>query len=1052
MQLFVPAAFTRGEPDGSPPVATRPQALRRRLTTSLLALAASLGLLAPPTLVAQQGAGGTVTGQVTDAGTGQPIQQARVLVSGTQVGTLTAENGRYTLRVPNTGSVTLDVSRIGYEAQKLTVNVTAGAPVVQNVTLTQAAFSLSAVVTTVTGATRKVELANSTSQISVAEKVAEIPAASLGQMLSGRSAGVQIVSEGASGGGSRIRIRGTSSLSLSNNPVVIIDGVRVSSETNNSAIGVGGAGPSRFDDLNPDEIENIEIIKGPSAATLYGTEAANGVINITTKKGKSGKTKTTFYTEQGSITDPRKGSYPEMYSLWGHNPGTTTPRVCRLANVLAGCIADSLTHGQLLNIDSLSPIDRGNRQQYGMQVSGGNDRVQFFLSGESEIERGIYKMPDRDIAFLKSFRQTDFIPNNQIYPNALARNSFRANLSSQLASNLFVQASTAFINSDMRLPINNNSSQSLMVTALGGAWNTATKTADGYPVPGSRLYSPGDIMSITNTQGINRFINSTSVQYNPLSWLAMRGAVGIDYTARLDRSYNRLNEGPAEGTRRLGNASQFRTASQQQTVDLGSTGTFQLASWLSSKTSVGMQYIRGVSERTGASGLGLPPGSISVSATSQSRTPSEATSDRRTLGYYVEQVFGINDRFFLTGGVRRDAASAFGDDFKAVVYPKLGASWLVSEEGFFNKPSWIQSLRLRGTYGASGQIPNPDDPLRYFSPGTLTLSNGSDAPGITLSSLGNSGLKPEFSAELETGFDLALFDGRTNLDLTYYNKNTTDALIAREMAPSLAGITSRLENIGDVKNSGLEITFNHRLLNRESVGAEIAITGSTNKNEMTKIGEGATAIFTGDRSTQRNQPGYPLFGLWGRKYDWNDANSDGIIAASEIRMDDSSTFVGATYPTREMAVSPTLELLGKKLRINAQFDSKWGHRKFNDTQRHRCQNGVSCRGAYDKDAPAWEQAQAVTIGLGSFYGYFEDASFTRFRELSVSYQMPDRWTKALRAERWNITLSGRNLAVWTNYTGVDPEASAGSNDAQASEEYFSTAPMRYFILRMNFNF
>ncbi|HEY0931622.1 MAG TPA: SusC/RagA family TonB-linked outer membrane protein [Gemmatimonas sp.] len=1057
MRLFVPAAFTRGERGCSPPVATTPRARAwRRVASTLLTAVAAVGFLAPPTASAQ-GAGGTITGRVTDGATGQPIQQARILVAGTQVGTLTAENGRYSLRVANTGAVTLEVSRIGYEAKRVTVTVTEGTPVVSDVALTQAAFSLSAVVTTVTGATRKVELANSTSQIAMADKVAELPASSLGQMLSGRSAGVQVVSEGSSGGGSRIRIRGQSSLSLSNNPVVIIDGVRVNAATNSSANGIGGGGPSRFDDINPEEIENIEIIKGPSAATLYGTEAANGVISITTKKGKSGKTKFNFYSENGSITDPRKGSYPELYALWGHNPtGAANNRICTLSNVAAGaCVADSLNRGNVLNIDSLTPIDRGNRQQYGMQLSGGNDRVQFFVSGETEIEQGVYKMPDREVARLKAERQISDISSLQLRPNALSRNSMRANLSTQLASNWFLQVSSAYVNSDVRLPQNNDNSQGLMVNAMGAQWREDLLDANRFPLRGYRLWGVGDVFSITNSQYINRFINSVSTQYNPYSWLTTRAAVGLDYTARWDREYNRLNEGPSEGQVRLGQASQHRTAIQQQTIDIGGTGTFQLTPWLNSKTSVGMQFIRGLDQRTGASGLGLPPGSISVTATSLNRTPQEETNDKRTLGYYVEQVFSLSEKLFITGGARRDAASAFGKDFQAVWYPKLGASWVVSEHEFFHKPDWIQSLRLRGTYGASGQIPNPEHPIRYFDANNVTLPNGSDGSGISLTALGNQGLKPEFSAEIETGFDLAMFNGRTNFDVTYYRKNTTDALISREVAPSLAGIPTRLENIGDVRNSGLEITFNHRLFDRDNFAADIAINGSTNKNEMTAIAQGTSAVFTGNRQTQRNQPGYPLFGLWGRKYTYADANNDGMIVIGEVTMDDSSSFVGATYPTREVAISPTIELFGRKLRITGQVDSKWGHKKFNNTLRHQCQNGVSCRGAYDKDASFEEQAKAVTIASAtkqSFVGFFEDGAFTRFRELAVTYEMPSKWARSLKAERWTVTFTGRNLGVWTDYSGIDPEASASSNDERGGEEYFATAPLRYFTLRMNFNF
>ncbi|MBL0892110.1 MAG: carboxypeptidase-like regulatory domain-containing protein, partial [Gemmatimonadaceae bacterium] len=329
-----------------------------------------------------------MTGQVTDAATGQPIQQARVLVAGTQNGTLTAENGRYTLRVPNQGPVNLEISRIGYEAQKLTVTVGA-TPLVQDVKLTQAAFSLAAVVTTVTGQQRKVELANATSTVNVAEKIAELPVANMGALMSGRSSSVQVVQTGATGTGSRIRIRGQNSFSLTNDPIVIIDGVRASAQTNNQSLGVGGSGPSRLDDINPNEIENIEIVKGPSAATLYGTEAANGVIVITTKRGKSGKTTWNLGIENGRLENV--ASFPDLWTLWGRttaNPSVSSP--CLLTAVASGACTniDSLSRGNVLNDPDLTPITNGMRQQYNLQVSGGNDKVQFFVSGQSEAGKG----------------------------------------------------------------------------------------------------------------------------------------------------------------------------------------------------------------------------------------------------------------------------------------------------------------------------------------------------------------------------------------------------------------------------------------------------------------------------------------------------------------------------------------------------------------------------------------------------------------------------------------------------------------------------------------
>jgi len=1023
--------------------------LLRRLLTPALALLTVAGSIAPSALQAQA-AGGTVVGRVTDAATVQPIQQARVLVQGTQVGSLTAETGRYSLRVPTTGAMVLEISRIGYEAKRININVTAGAPITQDVALSQAAFSLSAVVTTVTGQQRKVELANATAQINVAEKIAELPVSNMGGLLSGRTSSVQVVQTGATGTGSRIRIRGQNSFSLSNDPIVVIDGVRASSQTNN-ALGVGGSGPSRLDDINPAEIESMEIVKGPSAATLYGTEAANGVIVITTKRGKSGKTKYQIGTENGRIDNT--AVYPDMWTLWGRT--TAAPTVsspCLLTAVASGACTsvDSLSHGNVLNDPRLTPIGDGSRQQYNLQASGGNDRVQFFVSGQTEGETGIYKLPDLEVTRLKERRGVSELPSSLMRPNALARNSFRANVNAELRKGLFVQASSGYVNSDLRLPQNEDNSNGLMVAALGGPWRGDLRDAQGDSLRGYRSFMMGDVLAQTTTQAINRFINSISAQWSPTSWLATRAAIGSDFTNRNDLFIAKVGEGPATGTVRTGNITSSRVDLNQQTADYGATGTFQLTDWLKSTTSVGMQYVRNAVSSTVGTGIGLPPGGVTVSSAA-TRSSTQSINERRTLGYYVEQQIALREKLFITGGVRRDAASAFGANTRAVYYPKLGASWLISEESFFPRPEFLNSLRLRGTYGASGQIPGATDAVRYYSPGPLTLSNG-DAPAASLGSLGNANLKPEFSAETEFGFDLSLFSNRTNIEVTSYSKSTTDALIQRSIAPSLSGLTTQFVNIGNIKNSGLELTWNQRVIDSKAAALSFLLTGSTNKNRMTKLGEGVSPIASGNRNTQRNLPGYPLFGLWDKNIRFNDANGDGIIVLSELTYSDTAVYQGNTFPTREVAFTPTIELFNKKLRLSGQVDSKWGFKKFNNTLRHQCMNGVTCRGRYDKSASLQEQANALATSQAVYTGMFEDGAFTRFRELSLAYEMPTKWANAFRASRWAVVLTGRNLGVITNYSGVDPEAAQSNNDARGNEEYFSTPPLRIMTLRMNFSF
>ncbi|WP_411278740.1 SusC/RagA family TonB-linked outer membrane protein [Gemmatimonas sp.] len=1057
MRLFGPVATDRDEQRSC---SSHHSVFRRPLAAVCARLALLTGLVGASLLAAPrvdaQAAGGTISGRVTDAATGNPVAQVRVLVAGTQNGTLTADNGRYTLRVTTVGSVTLDVNRIGYEAQKITVNVTAAAPSVADVQIKQAAFSLAAVVTTVTGQQRKVELANATAQINVAEKLAELPVSNMGSLLSGRTSSVQVVQTGATGTGSRIRIRGQNSFSLSNDPIVVIDGVRATSTTNNG-LGVGGSGPSRLDDINPSEIETIEIVKGPSAATLYGTEAANGVVVITTKRGKSGKTVYNLSIENGQINNTAK--YPDLWSLWGRTAAAPTRSVpCLLTAVASGACTstDSLSRGNVLNIPGLTPIGDGSRRQYNLQASGGNDKVQFFVSGQTEGETGIYKMPDNEVTRLKARRGVSELPSNIMRPNALARNSFRANVNAELRKGLFVQASSGYVNSELRLPQNEDNGNGLMVDALGGPWRGDLVDAQGDSLRGYRSFMMGDVLAQTTTQGLNRFINTVSAQWTPTTWLSTRGAIGSDYTSRNDLFLAKVGEGPATGTTRQGNITSQRLDINQQTADYGATGTFQLLDWMKSTTSIGMQYVRNAVGSTVGTGISLPPGGVTVSSAA-TRSSTQSIVERRTLGYYVEQQIALRDRLFITGGMRRDAASAFGANTRAVYYPKLGASWLISDETFLPLPDFVNSLRLRGTYGASGQIPGATDAVRFYSPGPLTTATG-DAPAASLGSLGNTNLKPEFSAETEFGFDLNMFSGGTNIEVTSYSKSTTDALIQRSIAPSLSGLTTQFVNIGNIKNSGLELTWNQRLLERDAAALSFTLTGSTNKNRMTKLGQGVSPIASGNRNTQRNLPGYPLFGLWDRTISFDDKNGDGIIvfnsnkALSELTFSDTAVYQGNTFPTREIAFSPTLELFKKKLKVSGQVDSKWGFRKFNNTLRHQCMNGVTCRGRYDKSASLQEQANALATSQAVYTGMFENGAFTRFRELSVAYEMPTKWANAVRASRWSVVLTGRNLGVITDYTGVDPEAAQSNNDARGNEEYFSTPPLRIMTLRMNFSF
>ena len=1026
-----------------------------------VAALAAIGLAASGSRLSAQANSGTITGKVTDGASGAPLAGATVRIGTTQLGAQTAEDGRYTIRGVPAGAAQIQINRIGYEAKKAAVTVTAGGTATADVTLSAAAFSLSEVVVTVTGAQKKAEIANTVASVDIASKAEETTANSLGQLLSGQAAGVQIVSAGAAGGGSRIRIRGQSSLSLGNAPVVYIDGVKVNSDAGSQTASSTQA--SRFDDLSPDEIENIDILKGPAAATLYGTEAANGVINITTKKGRAGATRWSFFGETGQ-SHMNTNKFNDLYVAFDDTVNAAGADVlvqCPLLAVAAkSCTQDSLYHGNVLKTPGLTPITDGMTSKFGAQVSGGSDRNQYFISGEYNKELGPYKMPQAEVNRLQTERGGS-VPYNQIFPNADTRVNLRTNLSTQLGSKADFNVSLGYLERTDRKPQNEDNSVGLMVDAIAGSARTDVLDSRGLPLNGYNIYPVGDVLAQETTSDVNRFTNSLNARYYPLCVALDAREPRLRLRHEPRQVADALRAGPPAAARagkvrsptRAPKTTSTRRTSARRPRSIrrrGSTPRLRSASSTSVPTPICSQ----------GSGSNLTPGATQVSG-GDGVGRSSGTATTVTFGNYAEEVLSFSDKFFLTGGLRYDGNSSFGRSFKGVYYPKIGASYLISDESFFPKTTYLSSFRLRATYGASGVQPGTTAATRFLSPNVVTVG-GVDIPGVALSSVGNPNLKPEYSGEFEGGFDATTFGGHTTVEYTYYNKKTKDALISAPLAPSLAGITSVFENLGSIRNQGNELTLNNRIIDNNQVGFDLQLTGSMNQNRILTLGAGINPIATGagSRVGQYNAPGYPLYGQWGKVIGYNDADHNGILSVNEVcqqvntcRAADTAVYQAPSFPTLEFAVSPRIEMFKRKLAIAAQIDSKQGMDKFNNTHRHQCNVIQSCQWSWDPTTSLDDQARDIADANYSVYtGELENGRFTRLREVTVSYQMPDRLASRIHASRATVVAAGRNLAIWTPYTGVDPEATVGNGDQRGNEEYFSTPPLRYFTIRLNLNF
>jgi hypothetical protein len=438
----------------------------------------------------------------------------------------------------------------------------------------------------------------------------------------------------------------------------------------------------------------------------------------------------------------------------------------------------------------------------------------------------------------------------------------------------------------------------------------------------------------------------------------------------------------------------------------------------------------------------------------------EATTLNKTLGAFVEQQLSIRDRLFITGALRSDQNSAFGTDFQRVVYPKASVSWVASEEEFFPDVRWMEQLRFRAAYGASGVQPGPNDALRTFGSTSANLA-GTDVPGVIYTAIGNSELRPETTTEFETGVDARLFRNRASLELTYYRKVTQDALIDAPVPPSAGAAVSVTRNLGSVRNAGFEALLTTQLVDRPSLGFDVTLNASTNANRLLKLGKDIAPIIT---TSSRTMEGYPLFAFWERKITgWEDKNGDRILtysdnpALNEVFVDDSASFIGEANAKRNVSLTSGLELFGRQLRVAAMFDHRGGFHWYNNTERIRCVSRQNCNGLMNPDASFEEQAMVVaTLNHPSktIAGFIQKGDFVRLREVSATYNIPDRLVNRINGLRTlSLNMSARNLAVWTKYRGIDPESFRGAGSSENSgDDFQGLGPPSYFVLRLNVGF
>jgi TonB-dependent SusC/RagA subfamily outer membrane receptor len=968
----------------------------------LSALAWPGGLFGPFGLSAQQG---VVGGVVVAAGTLEPLSGAQVAIVGTNLGGLTNDAGRFLIEGISGTEVTVQVVLLGYGTT--TVQATVGVTNLR-ISLGQAVVMLDELVVTGTaGDTRRRVLGNAVSSID-ASATLTAPVENLGDLLKGRATGV-VVTQGSGVAGStrEIRIRGRSSMQdRSDAPLLVVDGVRV----NNRLFG-NFADPafSRLDDIDPANIESIEIIKGPAAATLYGTEASNGVIQIITKKGSAGPAVWSATMRQGA------GYFHDAADRIGDFYGE-------------GPSGEIIQHNPIRAEEARgTPIFSTAREQfYNLSVRGGTDAIQYYLSGSATLNDGV----------------TD--------ENTSDKYNAQFNLNIAPSSKLRISTSTGLVINRARFPDGFNG---IMAGVLWGTPSSLhTENRGFYFAPPETL-----IEAYQNNHNVNRATLGISVEHNTTDWLTQRLTGGMDFTDQVVSRYTpRLGEFDSQffSPREAGGSKTVdREDVLYKTLEYTATASLRVSQDLTSNTSGGFQVNQRNIRFTEAEGEGFPATGVGVIAGAGTyQRGRDDFLENNTVGVFLQEQFGWQDRLFLTVAIRADDNSAFGEDFDLVYYPKVSGSWVLSEESFWNF-DWANAFRLRAAYGESGQQPDAFAALRTYE----ARAHPAGKPTITPSASGNAELGPERGKEIEVGFDLALLNDRVGVDFTYYDQTTTDAILSRNVAPSTGFAGNQFVNVGEVTNSGFEVGINALVLDRPDFDWDLGVAFSTNDNEITKLGIDGY-LYTG--WTTRHQEGYPVSSFFAPILVSAEMDADNIAynlmckdgEGGTVSCDDAPyLYTGQPGATLEGSVNTTVTLFDR-IKISGMLDFQRGQAKYITDRWNRCAWQLSCEiNYYPERFPVIDAAAAQNGGWYDFQwttGVRSD--FARLREVSVEYPVPEAWAQRLGAASGTISLGARNLATFTDYPGLDPETMDLTSSISEPNDQVIIPPLRQFMLSVHF--
>ncbi|HEX6307069.1 MAG TPA: SusC/RagA family TonB-linked outer membrane protein [Longimicrobiales bacterium] len=940
---------------------------------SMVRLASALAiLLSAGPLAAQQTY--TITGRVLAGGSGTAIQGAQISLRGTGGGGMTNNTGTYSFAVSTApGEYTLEIAFIGRETVTQTVMLGDDSTVrVPDVTLRERALELDAVVVTGTAApTARRAIGNAVSTVNATE-LQSTPATTIDQALQGRVSGALITSNtGTPGGGVSIRLRGTSSIVGGAEPLYIVDGVVIDNNADQQLnLGYRSNTSNRLADLDPNDIERIEILKGAAAAALYGSRANNGVVQIFTRRGQTGAPQITVSSRFGRSELIRRIDFaltPVTFATTQNDPGRVP--------------AVRFDHQDLVFRD-------GMQMDHHVSVSGGSGDTRYYFSGAFSEDEGIMRGAAHDRLNARMNVDQDF-------------GEFQLSVGAN------------YIRSDADLIVNGESGAGGILTQIVFTPTLTDLTARN-PETGRYLFAggagPNPLEVLENWdigQSINRFVGSLQGRYSPWQPLTLEYRFGYDNYHMETWQYIPIGFSPATS----GSSSSINRFSSLINNDVIGALQWSLGASTTLTTSLGMNHTYTNSENLNGTTTELPPGTELARGAVSALT--QGIVETTTLGFFGQQQVGWRDRLFLTGALRMDGSSTFGADERWQMYPKISGSWVVSEEPFFANVGFVNQLRLRAALGYAGNQPPLGSAYARFSrwPGTVNVNRAGLVP---LAQIGNPDLKPERQREFEIGVDVSVLGERADLSLTYYNQYTKDLLLSRPFAPS-TGLGTILDNVGELSNKGIELQLNTVNVQRGPVRWTSSVIYSRNKNRIEKLN---VAPFTLGY-TNRVQEGQPIGMHYMAAYQ---RDASGAIMTDAIGPLGTGTanpqIVGNPWPEWTGSLSNELEF-GSNWSASFLLDGQFGHELWNQTR--RIQDIFGAGPLFDQLLRE-EITQPTRARIqGIWEAYLEDASFVKLRQVALRYSTRGDWLSRIGASGLELELLGRNLYTWTDYSGYDPE-------------------------------